>query len=436
MKKRILSCFMALALCLTLLPTAALAADAEQAHPDHPICGKNCSHTGETAHPDAFTNAKWLSSDNYGLRIAEGETQDGKPLEKDKNCWKLPAGTYYLLEGAEHSSTLWISLPIVIDGEVTICLNGKTIQSTGAGAVFRVTGSGKLTLTDCSDKGKVQHFGVTDDDPIGSGVEVENGGTFNMYGGKITGNTATLQGGGVCVTGARGTFNMYGGTITKNTANHGGGVYVEGGKFTMDGTSSITDNTANSNGNGTSGGVYVSNNGTFTMNGGTISRNTADSTDGGVGVYRGTAPAKFEMNGGTITGNQASQGGGVGVHGKDSAFIMNNNASVSGNTAKNGGGVYVSVSGKGTFNMNDNASVTRNTASGDKADQGNGGGVFVNSGTFEMNGSASVSNNTATNTEETNTTYGGGVYVKSGTFTMNGEATSVSNNTAKNGGGV
>ena len=62
MKKRILSCFMALALCLTLLPATALAADAEHANPSHPICGLNCSHTGQDGgleHPnDAFANAK------------------------------------------------------------------------------------------------------------------------------------------------------------------------------------------------------------------------------------------------------------------------------------------------------------------------------------------------------------------------------------------
>lgn len=57
MKKRILSCFMALALCLTLLPTAALAAEKHQ----HCICGKTThvdigDHTGE----HQITCDKWL----------------------------------------------------------------------------------------------------------------------------------------------------------------------------------------------------------------------------------------------------------------------------------------------------------------------------------------------------------------------------------------
>ena len=80
MKKRILSCFMALALCLTLLPTAALAAEK---HLTHPICGKTCSHTGadETTHPnEAFADAKWLASSNGDLRVQHSQTSSSGDL--------------------------------------------------------------------------------------------------------------------------------------------------------------------------------------------------------------------------------------------------------------------------------------------------------------------------------------------------------------------
>ena len=415
MKKRILSCLMALALCLTLLPATAQAAEGESSTEPH-------------------THSNWLTS-GYGAKGSltlyhnEADKTSGDVVNQDGGNWLLDGGNYYLrtdVDNYREFSEVKIDHTIVIKDNVTICLNGQTLESIGENMpVFEVTSGSTLTLTDCKgNMGKVKHTG----DGSGSGVNVESGGTFNMYGGTITGNTAS-HGGGVYVYG--GTFNMHGGKITGNTANHGGGVYVEGGKFTMNGTSSITDNTANSNGNGTSGGVYVSNNGTFTMNGGTISRNTADSTDGGVGVYRGTGPAKFEMNGGTITGNTASQGGGVGVHGVDSAFIMYG-GTITGNTASQGGGVYVSVSGsdsdKGTFTMNDSASVSGNTAT-------NGGGVYVYSGTFNMNGGSTIGGATAA-AANTATSNGGGVYVLNGTFNMNGNA-SISHNTAnQDGGGV
>ena len=200
--------------------------------------------------------------------------------------------------------------------------------------MFLVEAGSTLTLTDCKgNTGKVKHTS----DGSGSGVKVENGGTFNMYGGTITKNTATT-----------------GDLATQK----GGGVYVNGG--------------------------------TFTMKDGTISGNNAtNSTDGGVGVYNSST---FTMDGGTITGNTADQGNGGGVYVKSGTFEMNYSASVKGNTATNtikenttygGVGVY-----GGTFTMNGNASIESNRAT-------NGGGVYVNTGSqFNMNGSAKVTNNT------------------------------------------
>ena len=395
MKKRILSCLMALALCLTLLPATAQAAEGESVTEPH-------------------THSDWLAS-GYGtdgktlvLRAGGDDNIYGDTLEKPNDGdWILPAGNYYLQDD------ITVEYAIAISGDVTICLNSKTIQSTGGDAVFRVTGSGKLTLTDCNgNAGKVK----STREGSGSGVKVENGGIFNMYGGTISGNTTTQQGGGVYVYGGNSKFNMYGGTITDNTATKGGGVYVSGGTFTMNGeATSVSNNTATNDKKTGTGGVYVVD-GTFTMNGGTISGNTADLTDGGVGVYTTTASptATFTMNGGEITRNKASsQGGGVGVY-RAAKFEMNNSASVKDNTANQGGGVYMDNKGVrmdgATFTMNNTASVKDNTAK-------NGGGVYVSGGTFTMNGkTTSVSNNTATN--------GGGVYAASGKFNMNDGAIS------------
>lgn len=387
MKKRILSCLTALALCLTLLPATAQAAEGESVTEPH-------------------THSDWLAS-GYGtdgktlvLRAGGDDNIYGDTLEKPNDGdWILPAGNYYLQDD------ITVEYAIAISGDVTICLNSKTIQSTGGDAVFRVTGSGKLTLTDCNgNAGKVK----STREGSGSGVKVENGGTFNMYGGTISGNTTTQQGGGVYVYGGNSKFNMYGGTISGNTAD-----LTDGGVGVYTTTASTTA--------------------TFTMNGGEITRNKASSQGGGVGVYRA---AKFEMNNSaSVKDNTANQGGGVymdnkGVRMDGATFTMNNTASVKDNTAKNGG-VYVE---SGTFNMND-GTISGNKAKNDKASNDtNGGGVFVNkSGKFEMNGGkTSVSGNTAT-------TNGGGVYVEGGTFTMNNGTIGGGKddaNTANQGGGV
>ena len=437
---------MALALCLTLLPATAQAAE-EDTH-THCLCGKSgCTEADRVE----IAFSKWLTSDreqtSNSWRLDCGNVGDttGNRVDSENGNgnWVLEDGRYYLRTGVENYtkySEVKIDRTIVIRGDVTICLNGQTLESSAKDQpVFLVEADSTLTLTDCKgNMGKVKHTS----DGSGSGVKVESGGTFNMYGGTITGNTTTQRGGGVCVTGTNSKFNMYGGTITDNTATKGGGgVYVSGGTFTMNGNASVTSNRATDRDNGTGGGVYVVD-GTFTMNdNASITGNTATSTDGGVGVYTTSTTATFTMNGGTISGNTATNGGGVGVYGTGSAFATNgsafimNGGAISGNTAtNNGGGVYVSKSG--TFEMHNSASVTGNPACDNTADPGNGGGVYVYSGTFEMNDTASVSGNTATNSKSENTTYGG-VYVSSnGTFNMNGEATSVSNNKATNGGGV
>ena len=425
---------MALALCLTLLPATA---QAEDGHQTHPICGKTCSHTGETPHPDAFENANWLASSDGKLRVGSpGGSIYGASLTEKDNYVILNEGYYYLsytADGCDHSYVRSLKT-IKIEGDVTICLNGKQIEKVGSttGPVFEVPDRSTLTLTDCTGNGQI----MCDSSSNGSGVYV-NGGILNLYSGQITkseGQTdakSNKYGGGVYVN--SGNFNMYGGSITGNSANYGGGVYVKSGTFTMDG-GDITRNSASYVG----AGVYVEKNGNFIMNNDArVTENTIGygSTGGSVYVNGG----KFEMNGNaSVTGNTAhnssgSCGGGVYVN--SGTFTMNGNASVTGNKATlgtlKGGGVYVEG---GEFTMNGNSKVMRNAASGNKRIDGNGGGVYVKGGKFEMNGEeTSVSNNTAA-------TNGGGVYVEGGTFTMKGGTiggtTDGEANTADQGGGV
>lgn len=100
-----------------------------------------------------------------------------------------------------------------------LCLNGCTITMTGNDNAVSVWDS--FTLCDCKDnKGTITHAEGCND-----GAGVYNKGTFNMYGGEISGNNAT-------------------------------GVY-NNGTMTLGGTAKIT-------GNGTGGNVYLPNN--FTIN--------------------------------------------------------------------------------------------------------------------------------------------------------------------------
>ena len=362
MKKRILSCLMALALCLTLLPTAALAEETEGTAETPPVVEKAADPAnGEAkqenqsaeqeeqqedsaskqavaavqamidALPDAAEldgmdgeareSACFAASEAYEaydalteeqqsaltgaekmiailkwtteqVALAAGTEHTNHHICGDSTCTNIDhalpdekswvgvsslneiteAGHYFLKQSVTISST-WNP----VDG-VVLCLNGCDITMDGVGYAIYVRKDYTFTLCDCKGDckgggkggGKITHTKGVDGRGVyvvgtfnmyggsisgnsaqwGSGVCLDNGekGTvFNMYGGKITGNTATSSGGGGVNVNTKSTFNMYGGSITDNlntaSGDYGGGVYVsQGGTFTVSGKVNITGN--------------------------------------------------------------------------------------------------------------------------------------------------------------------------------------------------
>ena len=449
MKKRIVSLLMALALCLSLLPTAALAAEGEPAEqlveqeqlkpaepaPAEPEEGAPVEDAEEEEKeelPEEPEQEQQEEQDAPALLLAaapravEGETHS-HPICGDKDCtthgketWTAVsalseikvAGKYYLTQDVTLTDT-WKP------ANVFLCLNGHKITGADGKAVIELS-IAAFTLTDCKGTGKITHAsGGT-----GCGVYI-SGGTFNMYGGSITGNTATDgrgRGGGVYVTSGGGAFKMFGGSITDNKATDGGGVYKIGSNstFTMTG-GSITGNTADDSG----GGVYV-NGGSFTMSGGSISDNNVGTGENGGGVYvNGT----FTMSGGEIRNNTApgtGDGGGVFVN-YNGTFNMSDDSRITGNTAFRGGGVCVERNSVGSNNYKPgNFAMSSGTIGGKATNDANqaeyGGGVYV-AGAFTLTGGSITGNKTNGN--------GGGVHVNAdSTFTVSG-APKITNNTQK-----
>ena len=376
MKKRLLSVFLCLCMVFSLVP-ATVWAETTNGHTHYLCGGSTCNGSGHENETYKTTFEKEIKQEGNTLKI--GDKSWAPTKGSNDTFYILPTGTYYL------GSDISPEYTIKIENNVTLCLNGHKITAADGMDAIYMTG-GSFTLTDCKGVGTITHASSK----TGRGVYVSSG-TFNMYGGSITGNRATGDGGGVYKSGSNSSFNMYGGSITGNTANsYGGGVYVDGGGFTM------------------SGGTI----------GGTKTGETNTATYGGGGVY---AKANFEMTGGSITGNETNRGGGVYVTGKGS-FTMSASAdgqnipSITGNNAtENGGGVYV-VGSSSTFEMTD-GSITGNNAA-------YGGGVYtVNE--FKMTG-GSITGNNAYKSDYIST-FGGGVCVGSGIFTVSGEVTVTDN---------
>ena len=265
------------------------------------------------------------------------------------------AGSYYL------TKNVTLKKEWEVPADITLCLNGKSITLDAKGDVINMSAYGTIfTLYDCTKNGTITH-GKDSTDTTYNGCGVVVGGTFNMYGGKITGNvTGSGNGGGVHV--AYGIFNMYDGKITNNSCGlSGGGVYVDRGTFNMSG-GEISSNTSGYYG----GGIELSSS-TFTMTGGSIRQNKAenDNYGGGIDVSYGST---FTMNGGNITANESWKGGGVYV-GEETSY------------------------GKNTFNMN-GGTITSNTATTNTGKQP-GGGVYVASNSiFTMSGAVKITGNT------------------------------------------
>ena len=378
MKKRLLSIFLCLCMVFGLVP-ATVWAETTNGHTHYLCGGSTCNGSGHATESSKTTFATEITQSGSTLKI--GDESWALTKVSNNEFYILPAGTYYL------GSDISPNYTIRIEENVTLCLNGHKITGANGMDAIKLTG-GSFTITDCQNSGKITHASGN----TGRGVYVDRG-TFNMYGGSITGNTANSYGGGVYVSSS--TFNMFGGSITGNNANNdgdGGGVYVKGSNssFNMYG-GSIGGKNANEPNTATyGGGVYVVN-GTFGMTGGSIGGNNAVY---GSGVY--VNGGEFAMSDNAkITNNICKSsddnrlGGGVYVRGGN--FTMKDSASITGNCVKRGGGVYV---GGGNFTMKDSASITGNNAAG-------GGGVYVLSGTVKVSGKVTVTDNTVGGTKNT-----------------------------------
>ncbi len=448
MKKKLFTIAIALCMVFTMIPVGVFQIETAWAaeHTDHCICGGSRSSGDHTEHTDITDWKEWTET----------------------TCLPNEAGSYYLTQNVEISEA-WEPA----SGTV-LCLNGKNITANGSFEAIDVQAGVTFTLTDCepnSTRGNITHAKDSNNAALrGSGVSVEAGAVFNMYGGNITGNEVTIGGSGVSVE-AGAAFNMHGGSITKNTALNniakgggvnnygiftmtggtisgnqggtanggGGGGVLNAGTFTMSGTAVIGGtNAEDANIGYNGGGVYNYNTGQFNFNGGTIIGNEANRNGGG--VYNEQGSPTFTMTGGTIKKNKAKNGGGVAVN-NSATFTMN--GGTIGDTNSNDGNIVTNEGGgvcvlSGIFNMN-TGNIIGNTAVGSETDEyrGWGGGVYVFTGTFTMTG-GTISNNRAIKEQGIAGALGagGGVYNnRSGIFTMSGGNIS-KNISDSHGGGV
>ena len=461
MKKRILSCLMALALCLTLLPTAALAEEPEgtaQMSPAveeaaDPANGK-AKQENQPAEQEEQQEDSATKQDEDVAAVqamidalpdaAELDGMDDEDAMAVYEAFQAACEAYYDTLAEEQQAQLknteklaalsdWFSQPetLAAGEHQNHCVCGATHTSIGDHtAESQITFNKWLAST--ASRGYILDVGEGND-TSGTGQTLV-GDKYVLPAGDLPADNYYLKGDvkvehPIQIKGTV-TICLNGHTIQSKATDKPVFEVVSGGTLTL------TDCQGNKGkvthfSDGTGCGVEV-NGGKFNLYGGKITGNTA-ATGGGVKVTGGTV----NMYGGEIADNKAAghtsgtgNGGGVYVSGGTfnmrGGSITNNTTEVYSDGEGNGGGMYVSG---GTFNLYDGGSITRNKATGN-ASESKGGGVRVGSygqvGTFNMYG-GEIANNTAN--------YGGGVDVYEGTFTMSGG--NITNNTTGGpGGGV
>ena len=417
MNKRIIASILTVIMLMTMLPTAAFAADGES------------TETGDSTTPETaiYLDQQHGADDNDGLSktTAVQTIEKAKELANEKNINDIYLSSFYRVTGTE-----------------TWDLGGKTLHRYGLGGymIELADASASLTLSNIVIDGAECTVDATHAAETDSIIKAANGGTIVLNSGAILQNNKAAQFGSGILANNRVNITMEDGAIIRNNTNRnyelGGGILIgNSSTFTMNG-GEISGNTANGG-----GGVAIIGS-TMVMNGGTISNNSTYKTSGqgsyGAGVYVADyanasggdtlftgQPASFEMNGGKITGNTAlDYGGGVLTFPQQSQKITINinNGEISGNkVTKGSGGAVAAFFGVTELN------IKGGTLTGNSAYQF-GGGVFLYQATNVTISGGTISKNKALRS-------GGGVCLREGSAVKQ-TGGSIENNVAKVGGGI
>lgn len=286
------------------------------------------------------------------------------------------------------------------DGETTVdkkveIVGGTITGAENSGVTIKDAGDTNVLLKDLTiekNEGKQ-----------GGGVHIENSQDVTIDQCTIQDNKATLNGGGIYANNS--TVTVIGGSISGNNAvgsgwntSGGGGVYAEGGSTVNLKDVTVSDNHVTGNYGG-GGGVKV-NDGKLTVDNAKILENTTNSSGGGISVKNSDL---------TVTGSE----------------IRNNVAG-----GQNGGGVEII----GSATDNKEHTITDTQITDNRAEE-RGGGVFVNKASITIKDSTLDKNHAMHVDGSQASSEGGGLGVMGGKdITL--DNTKVTNNSAKDGGGI
>jgi len=325
-------------------------------------------------------------------------------------------------------------------GQLNILRSRFAANNADSGGAFYIQTGSKLFIRDSI---------------ISSTAAKDGGGIYNHEGsvtigrhssGTTISSTAGNSGGGI--------YNDGGSVIVENSrfdtssaGMRGGAIYNETGEVQIKQNVTFTDNKAAGAGDGGA----ISSFDSLIIRDSTFSRNSSTGDGGAIHIGAGTA----QIFNSTLTSNSATNGGAIATEFAGHAEVLISNSMISENSAGFGGGIYnvsatltitnstlsenQATSGGGLYNAGGGGPTTinRSTFSGNRAGEGfrGDGGAIYAAGTIEIENSTVSGNKAFTVTPEGHG-LGGGIYVANGGTRVTVSNTTITQNTAQQGGGV
>lgn len=346
-----------------------------------------------------------LTLSNVVIDGAEYSVDATHDAETDSIIKAASGGTIELKSGAilENNKAAQFGSGILANNGVKITMEkGAVIRNNtnrnyelgggillGNGSTFTMNG-GEISGNTANGGGGVAIIGST---MVMNGGTISNNSTYKTSGqgsygaGVYVADYANASGGGTLFTAQPASFEMNGGKITGNQAlDYGGGVLTfpqQSKKITINiNNGEISGNKVTKG----SGGAVAAFFGVTELNikGGTLTGNSAYQFGGGVFLYQAT---NVTISGGAISENKALRGGG-GVCLREGAAVKQTGGSIENNVAKVGGGIY-----SGTYTMTGGVIKDNNNSLTEAARLSTlGDGVFVGTA-FNLGNDAEISTN-------------------------------------------
>lgn len=346
-----------------------------------------------------------LTLSNVVIDGAEYSVDATHAAETDSIIKAANGGTIVLKSGAilENNKAAQFGSGILANNGVKITMeDGAVIRNNtnrnyelgggillGNGSIFTMNG-GEISGNTANGGGGVAIIGST---MVMNGGKISNNSTYQTSGqgsygaGVYVADYANASGGDIFFKPKPASFEMNGGKITGNKAlDYGGGVLTfpqQGEKITINinKNGEISENQVTKGGGGAIAAFFGVTE--LNVNGGTLTKNSAKNYGGGVFLYQAT---NATISKGMISENKAYKGGGVCLYYNSAA--KQTGGSIENNVAVEGGGVY-----GGTYTMTGGVIKDNNNSLTEEARRSTrGDGVYVGTA-FNLGKAAEISTN-------------------------------------------